>query len=174
MEDTGCLERLSEFLRFLWFFTCVTEVFPPPRILLIVQTSTIRQSVFPFSSFFIYLFILEFRNLLLSVPSILSYVVFCSLSCWSFYFILFSLFPVLFSPSVYSLYFLILFIVLFSNLLSFLFYFTITIFCLPLPFVLLVFNLFYFCYSSSFESPLSNTLLPFWLLPLPSLYFIFW
>ena len=47
------------------------------------------------SPLFLYFFNLEFRNLLLSVPFVLSCVLFCFLSCPSFYsFILFFLFPV--------------------------------------------------------------------------------
>ena len=116
------------------------EVFSPAQILFIVQTIVIRHSVF------LYFFILEFRNLLLSVPSVLFCLLFCSLACPSFYsFLLFFLFPVLFSPSVYSLYFLISLIIFFSNLLPFLFSFPITLFCLLLPYVLLLFNLFSFC-----------------------------
>ena len=41
------------------------------------------------------------RNLFLSVPSVLSCVLFCSLSCPSYYFQLVFLFPVLFSPSLF-------------------------------------------------------------------------
>ena len=116
------------------------EVFSPAQILFIMQTIVIRHSVF------LYFFILEFRNLLLSVPSVLFCLLFCSLACPSFYsFLLFFLFPVLFSPSVYSLYFLISLIIFFSNLLPFLFSFPITLFCLLLPYVLLLFNLFSFC-----------------------------
>ena len=69
-----------------------------------------------------------------------------------FYFSSFSMFirsrisksNVLFSPSVYSLYFLISLMVFFSNLLSFLLSFPITLFCLLLPYALFLFNLFSF------------------------------
>ena len=61
--------------------------------------------LFFISPLFLCLFNLEFQNLLLSVPSVLSCVLFCSLSFPSYSFLLFFLFPVLFSPSVYSLYF---------------------------------------------------------------------
>ena len=101
-------------------------------------------TLFFISPLFLCLFNLEFQNLLLSVPSVLSCVLFCSLSFPSYSFLLFFLFPVLFSPSVYSLYFLISLIVFFSNLLSFLFSFPITLFCLLLPYALLLFNLFSF------------------------------
>ena len=88
---------------------------------------------------------LELRILLLFVPSVLSCALFCSLSCPSFYsFLLGVLFSVLFSPSAYSLYFLTSLIVFFSNLLSFLFSLPITLFCLLLPYVLLLSNLFSF------------------------------
>ena len=80
-------------------------------------------TLFFISPLFLCLFNLEFQNLLLSVPSVLSCVLFCSLSFPSYSFLLFFLFPVLFSPSVYSLYFLISLIVLYfkSVILSFLF-----------------------------------------------------
>ena len=62
---------------------------------------------------------------------------------------------ILFYSSFYSLFYSVLFcflisFVFFSNLLSFLFSFLITPFCLILPYVLLLFNLFSFCYFSSF------------------------
>ena len=62
---------------------------------------------------------------------------------------------ILFYSSFYSLFYSVLFcflisFVFFSNLLSFLFSFPITPFCLILPYVLLLFNLFSFCYFSSF------------------------
>ena len=100
--------------------------------------------LFFISPLFLCLFNLEFQNLLLSVPSVLSCVLFCSLSFPSYSFLLFFLFPVLFSPSVYSLYFLISLTVFFSNLLSFLFSFPITLFSLLLPYALFLFNLFSF------------------------------
>ena len=100
--------------------------------------------LFFISPLFLCLFNLEFQNLLLSVPSVLSCVLFCSLSFPSYSFLLFFLFPVLFSPSVYSLYFLISLNVFFSNLLSFLFSFPITLFSLLLPYALFLFNLFSF------------------------------
>ena len=93
----------------------------------------LHVTLFFISLLFLCLFNLEFQNLLLSVPSVLSCVLFCSLSFPSYSFLLFFLFPVLFSPSVYSLYFLISLIVFFSSLLSFLFSFSITLFCLLLP-----------------------------------------
>ena len=100
-------------------------------------------TLFFISPLFLCFFYLEFQNLL-SIPSILSCVLFCSLSFPSYSFLVFFLFPVLFSPSVYSLYFLISLIVFFSNLLSFLFSFPITLFCLLLPYALFLFNLFSF------------------------------
>ena len=66
------------------------------------------------------------------------------LSFSSYSFLLFFLFLVLFSPSVYSLYFLISRMVFFSDLLSFLLSFPITLFCLLLPYALFLFNLFSF------------------------------
>ena len=109
-----------------------------------------------FSFFFLlFFYISSFWNLEISCYLFLlffpSFVPFCSLSYSSFYsFLLFFLFPVLFSPSVYSLYFLTSLIVFFSNLCAILLSFPITLFCLRLPYVLLLFNLFSFCYSSSF------------------------
>ena len=50
---------------------------------------------------FLYFFILEFRNLFLSIPSVLSCVLFCSLSCPSYSFLLFFLLPVLFVHSLF-------------------------------------------------------------------------
>ena len=68
------------------------EVFSPAQILLIVQTTVIRHSVF------LYFLNPEFRNLLLSVPSVFSCLLFCSLACPSFYsFLLFFLFRFVFS-----------------------------------------------------------------------------
>ena len=52
-----------------------------------------------------------------------------------------------------------LYLVFFSIMLSFHFSFPNTLFCLLLPYVLLLFNLFSFCCSSSFKSLLSNTYL---------------
>ena len=43
---------------------------------------------------FLFFFNLEFKNLFISVPSVLSYVFFCSLSFLSYSFLLFFLFPV--------------------------------------------------------------------------------
>ena len=73
-------------------------------------------------------------------------VICCSFLLSIFFILLFStlLFLVLFSPSVYSLYFLMSLMVFFSNLLSFLLPFPITLFCLLLPYALLLFNLFSF------------------------------
>ena len=101
-------------------------------------------TLFFISPLFLCFFNLEFQNLLLSLPSVLSCVLFYSLSFSSYSFLLFCLFPALFSHSVYSLYSLISLIVFFSKLLSFLSSFTITLFCLLLPYTLLLFNLFSF------------------------------
>ena len=65
-------------------------------------------------------------------------VFFSALYLLHYIILLFFLFPILFSPSVYSLYFQISLIVFFWNLLSFLFSFPITLFCL------LLFHLFSF------------------------------
>ena len=131
-------------LQFLWFFTCASWGISPAQILLIVQTTAICHSIFYFSSFYLCLFNLEFQNVVICF--------FCSFLCSfllsiffpSYSYLLFFLFPVLFSPSVYSLYFLISLTVFFSNLLSFLFSFPITLFSLLLPYALFLFNLFSF------------------------------
>ena len=150
---TGDVPNTALLVRFDWVRFCFDVCWlgkrdgmiciSPAQILLIVQTTAIRHSVFYFSSFSM-LFNLEFQNLLLSVPSVLSCVLFCSLSFPFYSFLLFFLLPILFSPSVYSLYFLIPLIVFFSNLLSFLFSFLITLLCLFLTYALLLFNLFSF------------------------------
>ena len=77
----------------------------------------------------------------------------CSFLLSIFFILLFStlLFLVLFSPSVYSLYFLISLMVFFSNLLSFLLSFPITLFCLLLPYALFLFNLFSFLKTLDFN-----------------------
>ena len=82
------------------FFFVSHKVFSTAQVLLFMQTTAIHHSVFSLSSS-LYVFILEFRNLSLSVPSVLSWVLFCSLSCSTFYsFLLFFLFPVLFSSTL--------------------------------------------------------------------------
>ena len=53
-------------------------------------------------------------------------------------------------------YFLIILVVFSVNQLFFVFSFPITLFFLLLPFVLFLFNLLYFCYSSSFEASIST------------------
>ena len=120
------------------------EVISPAQILLIVQSTAIRHSIF-ISRLFLCFFNLEFQNLS-SVPSVLS----CVLSTlYLFHPILF--YTLLSIPcSVFC--FLPLFIFLislisiafFSNLLSFLFSFAIILFCLLLllPYTLLLFHLF--------------------------------
>ena len=123
----------SKMLKFLRFFTCVSWGIFPVQILLIVQTTAIRHSIFYFSSFSMFI-----------QSRISKSVVICSFCSFLCSFLLFFLFPVLFSPSVYSFYFLISLIVFFSNLLSFLFSFPINLFCLLLPDTLLLFNLFSF------------------------------
>ena len=70
------------------------EVHSPGQFLLIVQTTPLRHSDFSSSSFSIFLYF--------GIPSVLSYVLFCSPSCLPFYsFLLFFLLPVLFSPSLF-------------------------------------------------------------------------
>ena len=77
--------------------------------------------IFFFFLFFLFFFTLELKNCFFLSS-------FCSLLC-SF----------------------LLYLVFFSNLLSFYFSFPITLFCLLLPCVLLLFNLFFFYYLSSFR-----------------------
>ena len=120
---------------------CLLRYFPSKN--LVDRADNCYTSLFFISPLFLCLFNLEFQNLLLSVPSVLSCALFWSLSFPSYSFILFFLFPVLFSRSVYSLYILIS-LVFFSNLLSFLFSFHITLFFLLLPYALLLFNMFFF------------------------------
>ena len=103
-------------MRFLRFFNCVSWGILPSTNLADRADNCYTSLNFFLSPLFLSFFNLEFRNLLLSVSIVLSCVLFCSLSCPSFF-----LFPVLFSPSVYSLNILISLIVLFSNLLSFIF-----------------------------------------------------
>ena len=71
------------FFWFLRFFTSIPWVFFPAQILLIAQTTLIRHSFF-LSSFFLYFFILEYKKLFFSVPSVLFCVLFSSLSCFLF------------------------------------------------------------------------------------------
>ena len=123
------------------------EVISPAQILLIVQSTAIRHSIF-ISRLFLCFFNLEFQNLS-SVPSVLS----CVLSTlYLFHPILF--YTLLSIPcSVFCFLplfiFLISLIAFFSNLLSFLFSFPIILFCvlLLLPYSLLLFHLFSFYIS---------------------------
>ena len=104
-------------LRFLRFFTCVSWGISPAQILLIVQTTAIRHSIFYFSSFS--MFIQSRISKSVVICSFCSFLLFSSsLSFPSYSFLLFFLFLVLFPHSVYWLYFLISLIVFFSNLLS--------------------------------------------------------
>ena len=133
-------------LRFLRFFTCVSWGIFPSQILLIEQTTAIRHSIFCFSSFSMFIQSRISKSVVMcSFCSFLcSFLLSLSLSFPSYSFLLFVLFPVLFSSSVYSLYFLISLIIFFSRLLSFLFSFPITLCCLLLPYALLLFSLFSF------------------------------
>ena len=128
-------------LRFLRFFTCVSWGIFPSQILLIEQTTAIRHSIFCFSSFSMFI-----------QSRISKSVVICSFCSFLFFSPLYLFHPTLFYSSfyflfcflpVYSLYFLIS-LVFFSNLLFFLFSFPNTLFCLLLPYALLLFNLFSF------------------------------
>ena len=84
-------------MRFLWFFTSVSWGISPAQILLIVQTTATRH-YFLFLLIFC-LFNLEFQNLLLSVPSVLS----CSFLLCIFSILLFSTLLSI-SCSVFSLF----------------------------------------------------------------------
>ena len=129
-------------LWFLRFFTCVSWGVSSAQILLIVQTTAIRHSIFYFSSFSMFIqsrisksiVICSFCSFLFFSPDYL----FHPTLFYSFFYSLFFFLP------VYSLYFLIPLIVFFSNLLSFLFSFLITLLCLFLTYALLLFNLFSF------------------------------
>ena len=90
-------------VEYLRFFTCVSRGISPTQILLIVQTTAIRHSIFYFSSFSMFI-----------QSRISKSVVICSFCSFLCSFLLFFLFPVLFSPSVYSFYFLISLIVFLS------------------------------------------------------------
>ena len=118
-DDESFFHPRCSLLRFLRFFTCVSWGISSAQILLIVETTAIRHSIFYFSSFSMFI-----------QSRISKSVVICSFCSFLCSFLLFFLFPVLFSPSVYSFYFLISLIVFFSDLLSFLFSFPITLFCL--------------------------------------------
>ena len=130
-------------LRFLRFFTCVSWGISPAQILLIVQTTAIHHSVFYFSSFSMFIqsrisksvvicsFCSFLCSFLLSILSILLFSTLLSIPCSVFSLCLFTLFSELC-------------IVFFSNLLSFLFSFPITLFSLLLPYALFLFNLFSF------------------------------
>ena len=99
------------------------EVFPHHKSCWLCRELVLCITLFFIFPLFLCFFDLEIQNLLLSVLSVLS-CFFCFLCFPSHSFLLFFLvFLVLFSPSVYSLYFLISLIVFFSNhvILSFLF-----------------------------------------------------
>ena len=89
------------FFQFLRLFTCVSWGIPPAQILLIVQSAAIRHSDFPFSSFSIFLYSGIYKKLFLSAPSVLSCVLYCSLSCPSFYFFLLFFLLTVFSLSLF-------------------------------------------------------------------------
>ena len=87
-------------LRFLRFFTCVSWGISPAQILLIVQTTAIRHSIFYFSSFSMFI-----------QSRISKSVVICSFCSFLFFSPLYLFHPTLFYSSFYSLFcFLTLFI----------------------------------------------------------------
>ena len=137
------------------------EVFSLAQILFIVQATAIHCSVFLFSPFF---YFSSLWNLKIWFNQ--SLVFYCFLFLLSILFIHLFFSTLLSVPCCCFL----------SNLLSFLFSFPIMLLSLLLPYALLLFTLFSFCYSSSFLSPLSNTyLLSLLLLLLFSLNtFFFW
>ena len=120
------------------------EVFSPAHILRIVQTTALRHSDFSFFSFSIFL-CSGIKNLFLSIPSILSYVLFWSLSCPSFSsFLPFVLFPDLFSPSLFIHF--IFWSPFFSDLLSFLFFsLFLLVYSVCFSLCSIIFDLFSFC-----------------------------
>ena len=142
-----------------WFYRFAYAISSAGRHFFLM-TRLIHHLVFFFLLFlfFLYFFILQFWNMFLSVPSVLFFC-FCSLCLLFNSFLLFFLFPVLLSPSL-----LIPFIFwstiqpqlfsfqiccpLFSLLLVLILYFVGL--SLAYAYVLLLFNLFPFCYSSSF------------------------
>ena len=107
--------------------------------LLLYVTQIFLFSLFP------YFFVLEFKNLFLSIPSVLSYVLFWSLSCPSFSsFLPFVLFPDLFSPSLFIHF--IFWSPFFSDLLSFLFFFLfLLVYSVCFSLCSIIFDLFSFC-----------------------------
>ena len=130
----------------LWFFTRVFWGIIPSTNLVDPEGNSYTALSFFFLAFF---YSFSFWNLEISSYMFLLFcVLFCSLFC-SFFFTLLSDPCFFLSLSVYSLYFLIS-LIFFSNLLSFLFSFAITLFCVLLPYVPFLFNLFSFCYYSSF------------------------
>lgn len=91
---------------YVWSCSCGSslvplQVFSPVQILLIMQATGIAQ--FFLSLIFLFFFILEFKNLFLSVPSVLFCVLFLFILLFS---ILFSVPCFVPSLSVYSHYFL--------------------------------------------------------------------
>ena len=127
------------------FHLCLLRLyFPSTNLVDRAVNCYICHSIF-ISPLFLCFFNLEFQNLS-SVPSALSCVL-SALYLPSYSFLLFFLFPVLFSPLF--IHFLISLIAFFSNLLSFLFSLPIILFCLLLllPYALLLFHLFSFYFN---------------------------
>ena len=113
--------RIAFILWFSQFFTSAPwGILPSTSLIDPADNSYIYITHFFLSPPFLFFFILEFRNLFLSVSSDLYCVLFCSLLVHPslFFSTLLSLPGSVFSHSVYSLHFLIL-IVFFSNLLFF-------------------------------------------------------
>ena len=135
------------FLRFLWFFTCVSWGISPAQILLIVQASAKRHYIFYFSSFS-----------MLVQSRISKAVAICSFCSSLFFSPLYLFHPTLFYSSFYSLFcFLPLFVyfIFWSSLLfsfqicySFFFLFLLLLpgLCSFLSFSLFSFPLFSFCF----------------------------
>ena len=141
-----CLVSLCSLLQFLWFFTCVSRGILPSTDLVKGADDCYMSLSFSFSSFSMFphsvikksVFIFSFFSFLCSsLLSILSMLLFfsalLSVPCSVFSLCLFTLF----SDLLYC-----------YHLLSFLFSFPVALFCLLLAYVLLLFTLFYFCYSS--------------------------
>ena len=147
------LVSLCSLLQFLWFFTSVSWGILPSTAVVEGADDCYISPSFSFSSFSMFLHSIIKKSVIIfsffsflcsSLLSILSMLLFfsalLSVPCSVFSLCLFTLFSDL--PYCY-------------HLLSFLFSFPITLFRLLLAYVLLLFTLFSFCYSSYFT--LSNT-----------------
>ena len=76
-DDESFFHPRCSLLRFLRFFTCVSWGISPAQILLIVQTTAIRHSIFYFSSFSMFIQSRISKSVVICL-SFLSCVLFCS------------------------------------------------------------------------------------------------